>query len=148
MSMTGQHPGATKPGSGEAAPPLVVVVVGDSRNRTRTLRGLLSAPGFIVAAEVCTALEAEAAVVEHEPGAVLLDLDPASGGIEAIERIMGTRPTPVVVCGAMAQHSQAALAAGFADQSHMNRIFMRQFGFTPGAWQRAMAPRGPAAALQ
>jgi two-component system, chemotaxis family, protein-glutamate methylesterase/glutaminase len=115
MSMTGQHPGATMPGSGEAAPPLVVVVVGDSRNRTRTLRGLLSAPGFVVAAEVCTALEAEAAVVEHEPGAVLLDLDPASGGIEAIERIMGTRPTPVVVCGAMAAHSQAALAAGAVD---------------------------------
>ena len=38
----------------------------------------------------------------HQPGAVLLDLDPAAGGIEAIERIMGTRPTPVVVCGALA----------------------------------------------
>ena len=115
MSMTGQHPGATMPGTGETAPPLVVVVVGDSRNRTRTLRGLLSGPGFVVAAEVCTALEAEAAVVEHKPGAVLIDLDPAGGGIEAIERIMGTRPTPVVVCGAMAAHSQAALAAGAVD---------------------------------
>jgi two-component system, chemotaxis family, protein-glutamate methylesterase/glutaminase len=115
MSMTGQHPGATMPGTGETAPPLVVVVVGDSRARTRTLRNLLSAPGFVVAAEVCTAAEAEAAVVEFEPGAVLLDLDPASGGIEAIERIMGTRPTPVVVCGAMAAHSQAALAAGAVD---------------------------------
>ena len=115
MSMTGQHPGATMPGTGETAPPLVVVVVGDSRTRTRTLRNLLSAPGFVVAAEVCTAAEAEAAVVEHKPGAVLLDLDPASGGIEAIERIMGTRPTPVVVCGAMAAHSQAALAAGAVD---------------------------------
>jgi two-component system chemotaxis response regulator CheB len=93
----------------------VVVVVGDSRARTRTLRNLLSAPGFVVAAEVCTAADAEAAVVEHKPGAVLLDLDPASGGIEAIERIMGTRPTPVVVCGAMAAHSQAALAAGAVD---------------------------------
>ncbi len=28
---------------------------------------------------------------------------------------MGTRPTPVVVCGAMAAHSQAALAAGAVD---------------------------------
>jgi len=97
MSMTGQHPGSTLPATGEA-PPLVVVVVGDSRARTRALRNFLSAPGFVVAAEVCTAREAEAAVVEHRPGAVLLDLDPASGGIEAIERIMGTRPTPVVVC--------------------------------------------------
>ena len=114
MSMTGQHPGSTLPATGEA-PPLVVVVVGDSRARTRALRNFLSAPGFVVAAEVCTAREAEAAVVEHRPGAVLLDLDPASGGIEAIERIMGTRPTPIVVCGAMAAHSQAVLAAGAVD---------------------------------
>ena len=31
----------------------------------------------------------------------------------------------------------AALDAGFADQSHMTRVFVRQFGFTPGAWRRA-----------
>ena len=113
MSMTGQHPGSTA--SAELVAPLVVVVVGDSRSRTRALRGMLSAPGFLVAAEACSPLEAEAAVVAHGPGAVLLDLDPASGGIEAIERIMGTRPTPVVVCGALAEHSQAALAAGAVD---------------------------------
>ena len=33
----------------------------------------------------------------------------------------------------------AAATSGFADQSHMTRIFVRQFGFTPGAWQKAMA---------
>jgi len=33
--------------------------------------------------------------------------------------------------------AQAAADSGFADQSHMTRIFARQFGFTPGAWQRA-----------
>ncbi|MCM5681815.1 AraC family transcriptional regulator [Schlegelella sp. S2-27] len=33
----------------------------------------------------------------------------------------------------------AAAAAGFADQSHMTRVFTRQFGFTPGAWQRGVA---------
>ena len=32
--------------------------------------------------------------------------------------------------------AQAAAACGFADQSHMTRIFARHFGFTPGAWQR------------
>jgi two-component system, chemotaxis family, protein-glutamate methylesterase/glutaminase len=94
---------------------LVVVVVADSRARTRALRGLLSGPGFVVAAEVCTAADAEAAVEEHRPGAVLVDLDPADGGIEAIERIMGTRPTPVVVCGSLVEHSKAALAAGAVD---------------------------------
>lgn len=34
--------------------------------------------------------------------------------------------------------AEAAAAAGFADQSHMTRLFARQFGFTPGAWQRAV----------
>lgn len=33
--------------------------------------------------------------------------------------------------------SAAAAAAGFADQSHMTRTFVRQFGFTPGALLRA-----------
>jgi AraC-like DNA-binding protein len=37
--------------------------------------------------------------------------------------------------------SAAAAAAGFADQSHMTRIFVRQFGFTPGAWRKAVAPQ-------
>jgi AraC-like DNA-binding protein len=34
---------------------------------------------------------------------------------------------------------QAAADAGFADQSHMTRMFVRHFGFTPGAWRRAVA---------
>lgn len=34
---------------------------------------------------------------------------------------------------------QTAADAGFADQSHMTRIFTRQFGFTPGAWRAACA---------
>ena len=33
--------------------------------------------------------------------------------------------------------ADAAMAAGFADQSHMTRAFALHFGFTPGAWQRA-----------
>jgi AraC-like DNA-binding protein len=33
--------------------------------------------------------------------------------------------------------SQAAASAGFADQSHMTRVFVRQFGFSPGAWRKA-----------
>jgi AraC-like DNA-binding protein len=30
--------------------------------------------------------------------------------------------------------ADAAADSGFADQSHMTRLFVRQFGFTPGAW--------------
>ena len=40
--------------------------------------------------------------------------------------------------------TDAAMAAGFADQSHMTRAFDLHFGFTPGAWQRACTTRpGP-----
>lgn len=34
---------------------------------------------------------------------------------------------------------EAAAASGFADQSHMTRVFVRHYGFTPGAWRKAMA---------
>jgi AraC-like DNA-binding protein len=43
--------------------------------------------------------------------------------------------------------AQTAASCGFADQSHMTRLFTRQFGFTPGAWQQAAA-RHTAGALQ
>ena len=33
--------------------------------------------------------------------------------------------------------AEAASATGFADQSHMTRVFVRRFGFTPGAWRDA-----------
>ena len=39
--------------------------------------------------------------------------------------------------GAGLSLAEAAAACGFADQPHMTRLFTRQFGFTPGAWQRA-----------
>lgn len=33
---------------------------------------------------------------------------------------------------------EAASASGFADQSHMTRVFMRHYGLAPGAWRKAM----------
>ena len=35
--------------------------------------------------------------------------------------------------------AQAAAASGFADQSHMTRIFVRKYGVTPGAYARVRA---------
>jgi AraC-like DNA-binding protein len=32
----------------------------------------------------------------------------------------------------------AAASSGFADQSHLSRVFVRHFGFTPGAWKQAV----------
>jgi len=34
--------------------------------------------------------------------------------------------------------AEAALRAGFADQSHLTRAFRRQFGVTPGSYQAAL----------
>jgi AraC-like DNA-binding protein len=34
--------------------------------------------------------------------------------------------------------SEAALEAGFADQSHMSRLFKRAYGLTPGQWAAAL----------
>ncbi|MGB5182647.1 MAG: AraC family transcriptional regulator, partial [Xanthobacteraceae bacterium] len=31
-----------------------------------------------------------------------------------------------------------ALACGFADQSHLTRVFTRMVGVSPGAWRRAL----------
>lgn len=35
--------------------------------------------------------------------------------------------------------AEAAAASGFADQSHMTRVFVRHHGFTPGSWRKAAA---------
>jgi AraC-like DNA-binding protein len=35
--------------------------------------------------------------------------------------------------------AQAAIQAGFADQSHMTRAFVRQLGVTPGRYRAAIA---------
>ena len=39
--------------------------------------------------------------------------------------------------------AEAAASCGFADQSHMTRIFARHFGFTPGTWLKATGRANP-----
>ncbi|WP_060953757.1 AraC family transcriptional regulator [Streptomyces hygroscopicus] len=41
--------------------------------------------------------------------------------------------------------AEAAAGAGFADQSHFHRWFVRCFGVTPGTFQRAVGPDSPRA---
>lgn len=43
--------------------------------------------------------------------------------------------------------ADTALSCGFSDQSHLTRLFTRQFGYTPGSWRRATADQSVARAI-
>jgi two-component system chemotaxis response regulator CheB len=99
----------------DPSPVVSVVVVAATTTRGRQLERLVSEPDFAVAGVARDPEAAERLVSETRPSAVLVDLDLLNGGLEAIERIMATRPTPIVVCGDAANQPQAALAAGAVD---------------------------------
>ncbi|MDX6210348.1 MAG: two-component system, chemotaxis family, protein-glutamate methylesterase/glutaminase [Frankiales bacterium] len=101
---------------------LGVVVVDDSPVQRRFLRAMIDAdPELTVIGEARTGKEAVALVERLHPVVVLMDLDlPVMNGIEAIERIMATQPTPIVVYSAFVAgpdnaNGLAALAAGAVD---------------------------------
>lgn len=105
-------------GTVAAAPrgaPVSVAVVAGTRTRIKVLERLLNQPGLIVCGNAQEPSAAEELVVTSQPAAVLLDLDLWSGGLEAIERIMAIRATPIVVIGPAAEHPEAAIAAGAVD---------------------------------
>jgi len=107
-----------EPGTVGAHPrgaPVSVAVVAGTRTRIKVLEKLLNQPGLIVSGSAQEPVAAEELVVASRPAAVLLDLDLWSGGLEAIERIMATRATPIVVIGPAAEHPEAAIAAGAVD---------------------------------
>ncbi|HVE97807.1 MAG TPA: chemotaxis-specific protein-glutamate methyltransferase CheB [Mycobacteriales bacterium] len=108
--------------NGEGTVAVGVVLVDDSRVQRRFLRSALEAtPEFEVVGEARNGREAVAMVERLGPAAVLMDLElPVMNGIEAIERIMASRPTPIVVYSAFVdeEHStnaMEALAAGAVD---------------------------------
>lgn len=99
-----------------------VVVVDDSAVQRRFLRSAAEAEGDLrVVGEARDGREAVALVERLRPTVVLMDLDlPVLSGIEAIERIMASCPTPILVCSGYVEgpaHSNAleALAAGAVD---------------------------------
>lgn len=101
---------------------VTVLVVDDSAVQRRFLRAALAgAAGFDVVGEARNGREAVAMVERLHPATVLMDLDlPVMNGIEAIERIMAIRPTPIVVCSGYvgaesASNAEAATAAGAVD---------------------------------
>ena len=102
--------------------PLTVVVVDDSAVQRRFARAAIEADGaFMVVGEARNGRDAVAMVDRLRPQAVLMDLHlPVMNGIEAIERIMATRPTPILVYSAFVngddrENAAAALAAGAVD---------------------------------
>ena len=95
--------------------PVLVAVVAGTKTRIKVLEKLLNQPGLVVVGSAQDAVAAEELVVNARPAAILLDLDLWSGGLEAIERIMANRATPIVVIGPAAEHPEAAIAAGAVD---------------------------------
>ncbi len=117
--MTVAPPAAAQPGGDR---PLTVVVVDDSPVQRRFARSAIEAdPGLTVVGEARNGRDAVALVERLQPHAVLMDLHlPVMNGIEAIERIMATRPTPILVYSAFVdgddrENAAAALAAGAVD---------------------------------
>jgi two-component system chemotaxis response regulator CheB len=102
--------------------PLTVVVVDDSAVQRRFLRGAIdAAPEFEVVGEARNGKDAVALVERLRPHAVVMDLDlPVMGGVEAIERIMATSATPILVYSAFvagegSANALEALSAGAVD---------------------------------
>jgi len=79
-----------------------VLVVDDSRLVRTVLRELLEAdPEIRVVGEAENGLEGVAQCLELQPDVVLMDVRmPVLDGLEAVERIMRERPTPVIVLSA------------------------------------------------
>ena len=114
------HPPCPAPG-GATGPPRVVVV-DDSAVQRRFARAALEAgDAFEVVGEAHDGREAVALVSRLRPAAVLMDLDlPVMSGLEAIEQIMASCPTAILVFsgfveGDRSDNALAALAAGAVD---------------------------------
>ena len=115
MPASSGFPGVGAMGASHVSPPVRVVVIAGTKARIGVLERLLALPGINLAGSAQDPAAAEELVISAEPNAILLDLDLWSGGLEAIERIMATRPTSIVVIGAAAEHPEAAIAAGAVD---------------------------------
>jgi two-component system chemotaxis response regulator CheB len=101
---------------------VTIVVVDDSATQRRFVRAAVATdPMLEVVGEARTGRDAVALVERLRPSAVLMDLHlPVMNGIQAIERIMATRPTPIVVYssfvdGVDGANAASAYAAGAVD---------------------------------
>ena len=110
------------PAASGDAQPLTVVIVDDSAVQRRFARAAIEAENDLrVVGEARNGRDAVELVDRLRPSAVLMDLHlPVMNGIEAIERIMAVRPTPILVYSAFVvgddrDNAAAALSAGAVD---------------------------------
>jgi two-component system, chemotaxis family, protein-glutamate methylesterase/glutaminase len=106
----------------ESPAPVTIVIVDDSATQRRFVRAAVVAdPMLEVVGEARTGRDAVELVERLRPGAVLMDLHlPVMDGIQAIERIMATAPTPIVVYSSFVDgvdraNAASAYAAGAVD---------------------------------
>lgn len=106
----------------ESPTPVTIVVVDDSATQRRFVRAAVAIdPLLEVVGEARTGRDAVALVERLRPTAVLMDLHlPVMNGIQAIERIMAIRPTPIVVYSSFVDgvdraNAASAYAAGAVD---------------------------------
>lgn len=111
-----------------------VLVCEDSPTYAEALRRALEFGGDIEVVGVCaTAEEAIAALPRTKPQLVTMDLElPGMSGLEAVERIMGSSPVPILVLsahvGPRSENAAAALAAGALDAVHKEALDLREPG--------------------
>src|SRR6056297_3172172 len=92
------------------------VVVDDSHFMRTVISDILEDGGVDVVAEASDGEEGVEAVADHEPDVVTMDVEmPRMDGIEAVEEIMETTPTPVVMLSA---HTEDGAEATFEALDH------------------------------
>lgn len=109
-----------------------VLVCEDSKTFGAGLTRLLEHGGEIEVVALCGSGEAALALLpELQPDLVTMDIElPGMSGLEAVEEIMSTRPTPILVLsshvGPRSSSAVAALAAGALEVLHKDTLAVRE----------------------
>ena len=90
--------------SGEFDKPLRILIAEDTRLFTQALRDVLEEDrGIVVAGMACNGQQAVEKAKKLKPDLIIMDINmPVMSGMEAIEEIMATNPTPILVVTANA----------------------------------------------